>query len=622
MFKAPPLALKSNPAREAYSITRFFLFVMTSKLFRLFPALLFVLTGVSHLSAQTEAPVKASLVSEQGTIAPGKAFRVAVKLEHQPTYHVYGKTVGDIGKPTRILWKLPEGWKAEDLAWPPTHATPSTDGAVVEGYDGTVHLPVQITPPAGLAAGSSVKMEGTVDALVCDPKSCRPIKLPFSLEVQVGDAPVADAASAAVFANLSAGASPLAPATPGAAAVTPSAAPVQSIGSLLWLAFLGGLILNIMPCVFPVLGIKITSLVQQAGDDRRKVLLHGLAYTLGVLVSFWILAAVLQALRVAGHDIAWGYQLQNPWFLFAIVLILTIFGLSMYGVFEFGTSAVGVGSDLTRRHDLSGSFFSGLLATVVATPCAAPALSTALTFAVGLPLWSSLAFFSVIALGLASPFLLLSAFPGLVKMLPRPGAWMESFKQAMAFLMLGAAAYFTWVLMALMEEENQRDLLIGLVIVAMACWIYGRWCLPHKPKSIRVKGALAALLALAFGLYWAHPSGKENTWQEWSPEVVEKLRSENKAVYIDFTARWCGTCQVNHRVYNDSSLAEEFKSKDVVMLKADWTNEDPRITKALSDLQKVAVPVNVLYVPGKSEPVVLPEILTVGNVKGALAELK
>lgn len=590
-------------------------------------ALLLCCFATNPLTAQLNTapkPVTATLLSEQNTIAPGKAFRVAVKLVHQPTFHTYGKVLpeGVTGLPTEIKWTLPEGWNVDDLPWPTTHETESTGGTKTQGYAGTVHLPAKLTPPANLAVGSTVKLEATVKGLVCDPMSCMPITLPVSVELKVGNDPVVDAANAGVFQQTD---SP--PATQnepskagdGKTAVTTQ----QSIGTLLLFAFVGGLILNVMPCVFPVLGIKILGVVNQAGGDKRQVLLHGLAYTLGVLVSFWVLAGVLLALRSAGGNVAWGFQLQSPGFVFVLTMFLFAFGLNMAGLFEVGSSAVGVGANLTHKSGFGGSFFSGLLATVVATPCAAPFLAPALAYALTLSAAPSLLFFSVIALGLAAPYLVLSCFPKFVSLLPRPGAWMESFKQAMSFLMFATVAFLLWTLAGMVDEYGLLKVLIGIVLVAVACWIYGRWSLPHKPKGTRAKAFVFTAIFLAGGLTLAWPAGKGHglEWSTWSPEIVTSLRAEKKPVYIDFTARWCVTCQTNKLVYSDKSLQADFKKRGVVTLKADWTNYDERITAALKALDRAAVPVNVLYVPGREAPVILPNILTSDNVKAALAEL-
>lgn len=581
---------------------------------------------------QKQQPVTASLLAEQSTIVPGSTLRVAVKLDHAPKFHTYGKVIpeGDgAGLPTTLTWNLPPGWKAEELPWPATAETESIKGKMVQGYAGVVYLPAKLTAPADLKPGTPVELGVTVDGAACDPKICQPISLPVKVSVQVAETAVADAAQAQVFASLPAATTPppaTAPASGASTSATEEAAPEGApagFGKQLLLAFLGGLILNIMPCVFPVLGIKVTSVVQQSGESPRRVLAHGLVYTLGILISFWILVGVLQIFRAGGDQLAWGFQLQNPWFSFGVVLVIFIFGLNMAGLFEIGTSTTGVGMELTGKSGLQGSFFTGLLATLVATPCAAPFLAGALTFALNLSLWPSLAFFTVIGLGLASPFLVLACFPPLLKLLPRPGAWMESFKQAMSFLMLAAAAYFTWSLMGLVSESSQRDLLIGLVFVGAACWIYGRWFVPSKPAGTRVKAVIFALLIFAFGIWMAYPRPKEGNWKEWSPELVRELRDKDVPVFIDFTARWCATCQANKWVYKDASLQELIRKHGVVLLRADWTTPDPRIADALALLDKTAIPVNVLYVPGRSDPVIIdPDALyTPGLVKQALAEL-
>ena len=589
-------------------------------------ALSCVAPAAAQLSFSGAAPkVKAELVAEVKQAVPGQPFRVAVRLDHEPGWHTYGKVLPPevVGKPTSLKWILPEGWTVEELPWPPTHQVPSTDGKTSEGYDGTVYLPARISP-AG-KAGDTAELIVKVDALACDPQNCMPAKTEARLTLTLGATAEPDPAAAEVFA-----------AAPGEAGKTeedaqaaPSDQPAHSFGVYLLFAFIGGLILNVMPCVFPVLGIKIMSVVQQAGEDRRRVLFHGLAYTFGILLCFWALGGLVVSLGKA-----WGFQLQSPDFVFGLAAFFLVFALNMAGLFEIGASAVGVGADLQAKQGLSGSFFSGLLATVVATPCSAPFLGPALGFAVTLPALQALLMFSSIGLGLASPFLLLSLVPGLVAKLPRPGAWMESFKQGMSFLLFGTVAFLLWVLTGMVEGQPLLFTLLGLVVVALGCWIYGRWSLPHKPARTRRIAVVLALVAVAGGLALGWPqvekgapgpagSHTENglTWEAWSPEKVAELRAAGQAVYIDFTAKWCLTCQVNKRVYKDSGLQALIAGKKVVLLRADWTNEDPRITEALSALGKAAVPVNVLYLPGQNEPVILPELLSVDNVSAALAKL-
>jgi len=436
------------------------------------------------------------------------------------------------------------------------------------------------------------------------------------------------------------GESPLEAAPAGASGKASASGPV-GFAPLLGLAFLGGLILNLMPCVFPVIGLKIMAFVNQAGQERGKVVAHGFIYTFGVLLSFWVLAGVLIALRAGGEELGWGFQLQSPGFVLALTVLLLVFGLNLSGVFEIGHSAVGIGSELTSKKGFSGSFFSGVLATVVATPCAAPFLAPALGGALSLPPLPSIVIFTAIGLGLAFPYLLLSFFPQLATKLPRPGAWMESFKQLMAFLLYATVAALVWVLAGQVGSDALLLVLLSLVLAALGCWAFGRWGQPAKPAKTRAIAVFVSLtLIVGAPVYaWsdiraaqirqaeiaaAKESGKALdflVWEEWSPATVEALLAEGRPVYIDFTARWCATCQVNKRVYQSPHLIKEFQSKQVATLKADWTNHDPKITQALAQFDRSAVPFNVLYIPGQPSPITLPEVLTAANVSAALEEI-
>jgi thiol:disulfide interchange protein/DsbC/DsbD-like thiol-disulfide interchange protein len=409
--------------------------------------------------------------------------------------------------------------------------------------------------------------------------------------------------------------------TPEPTAPAPAAAPVSLFGTLA-LAFVGGLILNLMPCVFPVLGIKILGFVNQAGSERRKVVTHGLVFTLGVLLSFWTLAGVLAVLRASGDQLGWGFQLQSPGFVYALALLMLVFAMNMSGVFEFGLSATGVGSNLQMKEGYGGSFFTGILATVVATPCSAPFLAPALGAALALPVTESFLIFTAIAVGLSAPYLLLSIFPQAVKVLPRPGAWMETFKQFMAFPLYATVAYLVWVLAGQTSEGGMLMALFGLVLVAMGVWFYGRWHAPGASAGRARFGVIAGALVCASGLWagWPQPPAPtEINWEKWSEEAVAKYRAEGRPVYVDFTARWCATCQANKKlVFTSAEVLQYFADKKVVALKGDWTNKDPKITAELAKYQRSAVPFNVIWLPGKSDPVLLPELLTPGMVLNAI----
>jgi len=397
---------------------------------------------------------------------------------------------------------------------------------------------------------------------------------------------------------------------------------VNTLAGTLLLAFVGGLILNLMPCVFPVLGIKILGFVNQAGSDRRKVTLHGLTFAAGVLLSFWTLAGVLAVLRAGGDQLGWGFQLQSTGFVFTLAAVMLVFALSMSGVFEFGLRATGVGSSLQMKQGYAGSFFTGVLATVVATPCSAPFLAPALGAALALPTVQSFVVFTAIAVGLALPYLLLSIFPQAVKALPRPGAWMETFKQVMAFPLYATVAYLIWVLAGQTAEQSLLFVMLGLTVIAMGTWLYGRTNAPGaKPARARF-GLIGGLALLAVGgwLGWPQaPAPSAVTWEPWSTERVTQLRSEGKTIYVDFTARWCFTCQTNKKVvFSSAEVLRQFRAKGVVALRADWTNDDPLITAELARWNRSAVPFDLIYLPGQPDPKILPEVLTSGIVLEAL----
>ncbi len=379
---------------------------------------------------------------------------------------------------------------------------------------------------------------------------------------------------------------------------------------------LGGLILNLMPCVFPVIGLKIMGFVQQAGEDRSKIALHGVMFAVGVLASFGVISGILFAARAAaGNSIGWGYQLQNPWLVLTLMLLMFVLALNMFGLFELGTSATSVGGSLQSKQGLGGSFFSGILATIVATPCSAPFLGVAIGAAIALPAFQFFAAFAAMAIGLSLPYLILSIFPGLIGLLPRPGAWMESFKQAMSFFLFATAGYLLWVYAGQIGLDNLLGPIFGLSSIAVAAWIYGRWNLPHRPQRTRLTAiALTALFAVGGFLLVKPPQKSALVWEHWSQERVDSLLAEGTPVYIDFTAQWCATCQVNKRTAYTAEVIALMKRKGVVALKADKTSPDPKIEAKLQELGRTAIPVNVLMVPGK-EPIITPELLSAGYLK-------
>ncbi len=401
-------------------------------------------------------------------------------------------------------------------------------------------------------------------------------------------------------------------------------------------AFLGGIILNLMPCVLPVLSLKILGIVQQSGEDSRKRIKHGIAFTLGVLASFLVLAGVLLLLRAGGEQLGWGFQLQSPAFIILLTILLFLFALSMFGVFEIGTSLTTVGQKSSNDTGFVGSFSSGILATVVATPCTAPFMGSALGYALSQPTIVALLIFAMLGLGMALPYLLLTTVPGLVKYIPRPGAWMESFKQFMGFLLMATVLWLLWVFSLQVGAEGLLILLAAFIIVSIGGWIFGRWGNIAKPKPTRIKAILLTALFIIGGVVFAFKYIDTNVqisqsieqgninWQKFTPELLKKSLQEGKPVFIDFTAAWCLSCQVNEKVaFGSKDVQKAFKKLDVVMLKADWTNSDEMITKELAKFGRNSVPLYVLYSGKKNEePQILPEIITPGIVLDALNKIK
>jgi thiol:disulfide interchange protein DsbD len=394
--------------------------------------------------------------------------------------------------------------------------------------------------------------------------------------------------------------------------ISPPPPPAVSFLTLLAILggmFLGGLILNLMPCVFPVIGLKIMGFVQQAGDDRKKIVRHGIVFTLGVLVSFGVLSGILFAGRAA-TGIGWGYQLQYPEVVLGLMVLMFVLALNLFGLFEIGTAATSAGGALQAKRGLAGSFFSGVLATVVSTPCSGPFLGVAIGAAITLPALPFFAAFAAMAIGLALPYLILSAYPDLIRLLPRPGAWMDSFKQAMSFLLFASAGYLLAVYVTQIGVDNMLGPVFGLSTIALAAWIYGRWFLPHKARATRRIALVLTLVLAGSGLLLAlPPKPSALQWEPWSQARVDQLLVEGRPVYIDFTASWCPLCQFNKKRAYTPDVIALMKAKNIAALKADKTHPNPEIEAKLLELGRTAIPVNVLLVPGKSA-IITPEVLS------------
>jgi thiol:disulfide interchange protein DsbD len=411
-----------------------------------------------------------------------------------------------------------------------------------------------------------------------------------------------------------------------------------SVWQAVLFSFIGGLILNLMPCVLPVLSIKVLGFVKQAKEDSSKTWQHGMVFTLGVLVSFWALGGGLMLLRAGGEKLGWGFQLQSPTFLVFLATLFFLFGLNLFGVFEMGTSLMGVGQDSMNKSGLFGSFASGALATLVATPCTAPYMGSALGFAITQPIWVSMLVFSSIAIGMSAPYILLSFMPSLLKYVPKPGVWMETFKQFMGFLLMATVVWLIWVLGLQAGMDVVAKLLLCLVIMSVGAWVLGRWgTLVNETRTRRIAQATMIILVASSLTYAISTARNESVapgarivntadgiqWQTFSPKLIEDLRAQGKPIFLDFTAAWCLSCKVNEKVtFSSQEIKDQITKLGIVPVKADWTNRDEDITKMLESFGRSGVPLYVLYHPKEKDPIVLPEVITPDIVLNAFKKLE
>jgi thiol:disulfide interchange protein/DsbC/DsbD-like thiol-disulfide interchange protein len=413
---------------------------------------------------------------------------------------------------------------------------------------------------------------------------------------------------------------------PLAAATFSAQTGVGLVGALL-LAFVGGLVLNLMPCVLPVLVIKAFGLMQHARSAPREVRLQGLAYAAGVLISFALIASALIGLRAAGAEIGWGFQLQSPLFVAVMIYVLFAVGLNLSGVFAFGVQMSGAGRELASHGGYAGSFISGALATLVATPCTAPFMAAALGYAITQPWYASLAVFEAVGLGLSFPYLTISFSPGARRFLPKPGAWMLRLKQVLAFPVYGTAVWLMFVLSVETGAIGVTAALAGVVLIGFAAWLYeairwseGRW------RGWGIGLAMASVVgafALLFATGGGGPSRAAETaeqaglgWQTFSQAKIEELRTQGKPIFIDVTAAWCITCKLNERVaLADPAVRRAFSDGDVAAIRADWTRQDAGITRMLEANGRAGVPLYLFYPKPRTtgerrSAIILPQILT------------
>lgn len=523
------------------------------------------------------------------------------------------------GKHLRLTWTIaPKYYLYQDRfkfrATPELALTPSFSPEGKSKFDEfagkemTIHhdtVAVDFALPSGAAAFDlRITSQGCAEAGLCYP--------PYTQTLRIDPANN----SATAVANQAAAAQAATPSTTG-----PEPEPESSIWLAMVFALLGGMILNLMPCVFPVLSIKVMSLVQA---DSARLHMHGWAYTLGIIACFVGFASVLLIAKSGGEAIGWGFQLQSPGLITALAYLFFVMGLSMSGLINFGTSFMGAGQSLTQKSGLTGSFFTGVLAAIVASPCTAPFMGAALGFALTQPAYVCLSVFTALGFGMALPLLLLCYSPKLAERLPRPGVWMETLKEFLAFPLYLSAIWLLWVLTNQVSSNLMAVVCVGAVAIAFACWLNNR---PAQGLSLKIHKAIAiASIAIAIFLPYQMLQKKPTSdrWQAYSPELVEELRAQGRPVFIDLTADWCITCLANERTTLSKAEVEAvFDEYKVVTLKGDMTNPDPKISGLLSEYGRSGVPL-YLWFPanraGKAD--VLPQLLTPNLVIDAIKNSK
>ena len=518
---------------------------------------------------------------------------------------------------------------------------------------------VTLTAPAGAATPAGVHFfpfdEGRIEpagkqAFARDPSGTFTLTLPVANQLAPGFARVAGVlTSTGGFAAGAAAPKAIVIDTPLTGAVVagpkPAAAPVPvlnaaapageglSLLAAMLFAFIGGIVLNLMPCVFPVLSLKALALAAPGHGNRQKLRLEGLAFSGGVIATFVVLAGLLLAFRAAGEQFGWGFQLQSPAVVTGLALLFFVLALNMSGAFEFTSLVPSEAAGWSARNRYADAALSGVLAVVIASPCTAPFMGAALGFALAQPAVVTLVVFVALGLGMALPFLLLSWFPGWRRMLPKPGKWMVHLKQMLAFPLYATVAWLAWVLGAQVDNDAVVRLLITLVVVAFALWAWRTYRMgAARAYSVAAAAGFVAACAVAWPLFSggaerdaaaaAPGAGKAaagDPWQPFTPALVAELTAAGKPVFVDFTAAWCVTCQVNKRlVLNDRTVKDAFVQHGIELVRADWTRRDPVITQALAALGRQGVPVYVFYIPGR-EPTLLPEVLQTQVVLDALA---
>ncbi len=599
-------------------------------------------------NSYTNEQLTVDIVTDQTSVIAGENFQVGIRFKMKPHWHVYYKEPGDVGMPTKVQFGSQSDIRFGELLW--KKPVRFDDQDVSYGYVDETLMASVVTSPSALAASSGmVKITASVSWLACN-TSCIPGKT--ELEIAL---PLATQGTAKVTqntelfkglgfnGNLSEIDSAGKPEITGKPSVfdnltLPQGASSQALWQVLLFAFIGGLILNVMPCVLPVVSIKLMQFVKESGEDRSKLVALTLAYTAGTISTCVLLGLAVVIAQYAGASVGWGFQFQQPWFLVGMACLLTVMALSMLGMFYMQVSTGGKLDELSRKSGLAGSFFTGVVATILSTPCTAPYLGSAIGFAFAQSWWITLSVFAVIGLGLAAPYLVLGFNPAWKRFIPKPGVWMEYFKQGMGFLLLGSVIWLLFVLGRMIGSDGVVGTMGLLLAVSFGAWLVNTFAHVEASRNQKLMvWAIAAVLVALPGWLLVAPSisvqkqltevsglntnsGSKIAWQDFSQETVERQIKDNRIVFIDFTAQWCQTCKLNEfSVLSNESVVSEFSRLNVAAIKADWTFNNPAITEVLKKFGRSGVPFYVIFNPRHPEnPILLSELLSVNDVLLAL----
>ncbi len=593
--------------------------------------------------AQIGKQQKASFVlhADRTAYEAGTPARVAALVSIEHGWHVNShKPTFEYLIPTVLELALPEGWSPGPVQYPPHEMqTFAFENQPLAVYDGDVVILADVKVPAGVPAGS-YPVKASLRYQACNDSQCLPpvtaeaearLTIGANGQAQQGDLFAKAAAAAAAGEGGGGGGAPPGAAQPamtagaGAGAGAAPARPAGSLAVTLLLALLGGLILNAMPCVLPVLSLKIFGLVRSAGHGRSEVVRGTLATSAGILASFWALALAAIVARSAGAAVGWGIQFQRPGFVAFLAVVVVLFCLNLWGLFEIPLpqflARLGGGEPVAGREGAAGHFVSGLFATLMATPCSAPFLGTAISFALAQTALVILAVFTALGLGMALPYLLVAAAPGIAKLLPRPGAWMETVRGVMGFLLAASAVWLFYVLSSQVAPEQLAAIQLGLLGIALFTWIRHRVANGRALRGMALAGVMAAIAVtlvsasterggaarMATNNLANKPAGLI-PWVEFDRAKAESLAAGGQLVFVDVTADWCFTCKVNERLVLDTpEVARAFEDHGVVPMKADWTNKNDAIAKFLAEHGRYGIPFYLLYRPGQ-EPHVFGEL--------------